>query len=97
MPTFSPPTVLQGSSDHFFGRYSIPVGQTVVKVNGVYTTTPYPWLGTLAPLVDGVDYFLGGHEYTVTNDIAAALERDGYTVIALGYGDGAYGFGLYGG
>lgn len=30
MPTFTPPTVLQGSDDPFFGRYKIPVGQSVV-------------------------------------------------------------------
>lgn len=79
MPTFTPPTVLQGSSDPFFGRYSIPVGQSVVKVNGVYTTTPYPWLGTIADLEEGVDYFLGGRTYVISNSVATALQADGYT------------------
>lgn len=80
MPTFTPPTRNESSNDHFFGRYSIPVGQSVVKVNGVFTTTPYPWLGDLAPLTDGVDYFLGGHEYTISEDIAAELTAAGYVV-----------------
>jgi len=82
VPTFTPPTVNEGSSDFFFGRYSIPVGQSVVKTDGVYRTTPYPWLGDLAPLTDGVDYFLGGRTYTITQAVADALTTDGYTVDA---------------
>lgn len=80
MPTFNPPTRMEGSSDFFFGRYSVPVGESVVKVNGTYTVTPYPWLGDIADLTDGEDYFLGGHVYTVSDEIAAALVADGFTV-----------------
>ena len=79
MPTFTPPTRNEGSSDPFFGRYSIPVGQSVVKKNGVYTTTPYPWLGDIASLTEGTDYFLGGRTYTITEAVATALTADGYT------------------
>lgn len=79
MPTFTPPTVNEGSSDPFFGRYSVPVGQSVVKTGGVYKTTPYPWLGALAGLTEGVDYFLGGRTYIVSPTVAAALNADGYT------------------
>ena len=96
MPTFTPPTVQQGSSDPFWGRYTIPVGQSVVKVNGVYTTTPYPWLGDIADLTEGTDYFLGGRTYTITEAVATALEVDGYTVDASGFGSGAFGYGLFG-
>lgn len=97
MPTFTPPTVLQGSSDPFFGRYSIPVGQSVVKTAGRYTTTPYPWLGDLAPLKEGTDYFLGGRTYIVSDAVATALEVDGFTIDGLpGFGEGAFGYGLFG-
>lgn len=96
MPTFTPPTVQEGSSDPFWGRYTIPVGQSVVKVNGVYTTTPYPWLGDIADLEEGVEYFLGGRTYTITEAVATALEVDGYTVDAPGFGSGAFGYGLFG-
>lgn len=97
MPTFTPPTRLESSSDHFFGRYSIPVGQSVVLVNGHYTTMPYPWLGDLDGLVDGVGYFLGGHIYVVTDAVATALEADGFTTEAEpGYGEGSYGSGGFG-
>lgn len=92
MPSFTPPTVLQSSSDSFWGRYSIPVGQSVVKVNGHFTLMPYPWLGELVDLTEGTDYFLGGRTYVVTEDIAAALEGDGFDTDAdFGYGEGPYG------
>lgn len=80
MPTFTPPTVNEGSSDFFFGRYSIPVGQSVVKTNGVYRTTPYPWLGDIAHLTEGTEWFGGGRTYQVTQAVADALVADGYTV-----------------
>ena len=79
MPTFTPPTRNEGSSDFFFGRYSIPVGESVVKTGGTYRTTPYPWLGDLAGLTEGTDYFLGGRTYTITSAVATALQADGYT------------------
>jgi hypothetical protein len=79
MPSFTPPTELQSSDDILFGRYSIPVGQSVVKVDGTYRTTPYPWLGEIADLTEGVDYFLGGRTYEVTDAVATALQADGYT------------------
>lgn len=96
MPTFTPPTVNEGSSDHFFGRYSIPVGQSVVKLDGTYRVTPYPWLGDIADLEQGVDYFLGGRTYVISEAVATALEIDGFTVDASGYGSGAFGYGPYG-
>ena len=80
MPLFTPPTRLEASSDPFFGRYRIPVGESVVRVNGTFTTQPYPWLGDLDGLVDGEDYFLGGHVYEVSDEVAAELTTAGYTV-----------------
>lgn len=80
MPLFRPPTVNQSSSDSFWGRYSIPVGQSVVKRDGTYQLTPFPWLGEITDLKEGVDYFLGGHEYVVSTDIASDLTADGFTV-----------------
>lgn len=97
MPTFTPPTVNEGSSDPFFGRYSIPVGQSVVKKNGHYALEPYPWLGDLVGLTDGIDYFLGGRTYTIDAATASALNADGFTTVAdAGYGDAPYGDQGYG-
>lgn len=80
MPTFTPPTRLEGSSDPFFGRYSIPVGQSVVQVSGTYTLMPYPSLSEIAGLEEGVEWFQGGRTYVVSNDVAAALAADGFEV-----------------
>lgn len=81
MPTFTPPTVKQSiSGDRLFSRFGMQVGQSVVKRDGIYTLTPYPWLGEIADLEDGVDYFLGGHEYVISQDTADALTGDGFTV-----------------
>ena len=80
MPSFTPPTVLQSSSDPFWGRYSIPVGQSVVRVIDTFTLMPYPWIGDLEGLTEGTDYFLGGRTYVVSTDIADDLTADGFTV-----------------
>lgn len=80
MPTFTPPTVNLGSNDPFFGRYSIPVGQSVVKKNGVYELTPYPTLVELDGLDEGTDWFGGGRTYVVSAEVADALTTDGFEV-----------------
>lgn len=82
MPTFTPPTVPQGSTDPFFGRYSIPVGVSVVRSGGVFVRRPYPALMEIAGLVEGVDWFQGGRTYTVSSATATALTTDGFTVDA---------------
>jgi hypothetical protein len=97
VPTFSPPTRNEGSSDPFFGRYSIPVGQSVVKTNGIFVTTPYPWLGDIADLEEGVEWFQGGREYVISDEVATELLAAGYMVGPdFGYGEGPYGAGGFG-
>ena len=80
MPTFTPPTQQQGAAtgDSLFDRYTVPVGLSVVRTNGVFTTTPYPWLGDLVDLTEGSDFFLGGRTYIISNDLAAELQAAGY-------------------
>lgn len=79
MPQFTPPTVLQAQpGDRLFSRYRVPVGQSVVKINGTYMTLPFPWLGELTG-AEGTDWFLGGRTYTITPEVAAALTADGFT------------------
>lgn len=98
MPTFTPPTMPQGlSNDHFFGRYSIPVGISVVKKNGVFERRPFPALREIADLEEGVEWFGGGRTYVIDDDTATALANDGFTVdVDLGYGIGPFGLGGYG-
>lgn len=106
MPTFSPPTVPQGSTDPFFGRYSIPVGVSVVWVSsnpdaqgfgeglygGAYARRPYPALSEIAGLIEGEDWFQGGRSYVVSDEIADALVSSGFEVTAdVGYGESDYG------
>lgn len=97
MPTFTPPTREEASSDPFWGRYSIPVGQSVVRVNGTFTLMPYPALSEIAGLTEGVDWFQGGRTYSVSEDVANELDATGFDVGFIGYGQGLYGAGLYGG
>lgn len=91
MPTFQPPTVndlptilpetrgIQYRSWRHYGGN--PAGVSVVKVNGVYTTIRTPTSTQLdaAGGRDGIDFFLGGHVYTVTQAVADALTAAGYT------------------
>lgn len=92
MPTFTPPTVDQGSTDPFFGRYRIPVGQSVLSRSGTYQTVPFPTLMEIDGLTEGEDWFQGGRTYVVSDEVATALEVDGYTVVAdVGYGESSYG------
>lgn len=82
MPTFTPPTQPEAMPGHpLLSRYSIEVGMSVVKVNGTYQTIPYPWLGMIQDLTEGVDWFGGGRTHTISDEVADALEADGYTVV----------------
>ena len=105
MPTFEPPTQKQGMEDYFWGRFPIPVGQSVVQRNGRFVVTPTPWIGELANLKDGIHYFLGGHVYEIDMDTAGQLVADGFDVSGYlpppptdspAYGRGIYGVGRYG-
>lgn len=80
MPTFTPPTVPQGSNDPFFGRYSVPVGVSVVRRAGVFTRVPFPALQEIAGMVEGTDWFQGGRTYTVSAAVATQLATDGFTI-----------------
>lgn len=93
MPTFTPPTIQQSvGGDRLFSRYQIPVGQSVVLTDGTYTLTPFPWIGDIADLTEGTDYFLGGRTYVITDAVASALEGDGFETVAdAGYGEAPYG------
>lgn len=97
MPAFTPPTMPQGSTDPFFGRYSIPVGISVVKRGAAFQRVPFPALAEIADLEEGVEWFQGGRTYYVDSETAAQLEVDGFDIELPGYGEGAYGYGYYGG
>lgn len=81
MPSFTPPTQQQGvrTGDPLFDRYTVPVGLSVVRVDGAFITQPFPWLGDIADLTEGVDWFQGGRTYIISDDTAAELTAAGYT------------------
>lgn len=95
MPIFEPPTrtdmvsVLpetHGVQRRFWRYYGgqRPRGLCVVLVAGHYATIENPTTDQLeaAGNIDGVGFFLGGHVYTVSPAVAAALATDGYTTTA---------------
>ena len=79
MPLFTPPTTTQSSDDRLFGRYKVNVGESVVKVNGTFTLMPYPWLGDIADLTEGVEWFQGGRTYVISPEVASELAAAGFT------------------
>lgn len=99
MPKFEPPTQRQAIAHQFWGRWKIPVGQSVVLRNGRYEIVPTPWLGEIKGLRDGIDYFLGGHVYEVSDAVASQLEADGFVVQheTGGFGSGPFGAFPFGG
>jgi hypothetical protein len=77
--TFNPPTQLQSTQDWFWGRYSIPVGISVIKQSGTYVQVPTPTHDELVGAgTEGTDWFRGGYVYTVSDAVATALTADGF-------------------
>lgn len=79
---FYPPTVEEGPAGYnaLHYRYKLTRGVTVIKENGVYRETRFPYIEEL----DAAElYYLGGHEYEVDATEKAALEAAGYTVVTI--------------
>jgi hypothetical protein len=80
---------------------NLPRGRSVVRVGSTYQTVDNPAepLGT-----EGVDFFLGGHVYVVTDTVGLALVAAGYTVTDIvlpsgsnpGFSEGGFGDGYFG-
>lgn len=64
---FKPPTVKQTPMawNRLMVRYGIDRGQSVVMLNGYYTTTQYP---SQTELAEANEYYLGGHNYVIDED-----------------------------
>lgn len=72
-------------SQRLFRHYKARTrGLSVVKISGVYATVDTPTSTQLdaAGGRDGIDFFRGGHIYTVTQAVADALAAAGYTTTA---------------
>lgn len=96
---FTPPTQEQAMDDLFWGRFQVPVGISVIRIDGHYTNVPTPTDDELVTHgVEGTDWFRGGYTYEVSEDVELALIADGYAPVLLsGYGFGPYGLTPYGG
>jgi hypothetical protein len=79
---FYPPTVEEGPAGYnvLHYRYKLTRGVTVIKENGVYRETRFPFVDELN---DADLYYLGGHEYEVDATEKAALEAAGYEVVTI--------------
>lgn len=76
-PTVLPET--RGPARRLFRHYDPrPAGLSVVGPYPTYTTVETPDQLLLTGLREGVDYFLGGHLYVVSDAVAAALQASGY-------------------
>ena len=94
---FEPPTVQDANQgDVLFSRFASPQGQTVFVTGSTVTVSPVPWMGDLVGLTEGVDYFLGGRVYLVSEAQALVLTNAGYTVDDSGFGVGGFGEGGFG-
>lgn len=109
---YEPPTYLQGwpTGQPLIDRLRIPRGYTVVTDgNGGWNLVTSVWLGVIQNLTEGVDYFLGGHIYEVSDELYASLTSPGPTPAPgsgsgsggnntpLDFGQGPFGEGTYGG
>lgn len=84
MPTFTPPTFEEGMPTKvkplcYFRQTN---SSSVVRINGVLTSVRCPSQDQLtAAGVEGTDWFIGGHDYTVSTAVANELTAAGFTVI----------------
>lgn len=97
MPLFETPweDLIQPTGHRLWRFYTFRQGLSVIKVSGHYVNRLVLAEDDLISLVQGVDWFLGGHIYDISEAVAADLVADGYTV-RYRYGDGPYGSGPYG-
>ena len=76
---FVPPVVEQGpmGGNWLFARYTRKQGISVYRIDGQWREEQYPWQDDL----DASDvFYLGGHEYPVTETEKNDLEAAGYEV-----------------
>ena len=95
---FTPPARHQAMDDPFWGRFGSQEGVSLVRINGTLTLISAPLASETDGLAEGVDYFIGGHEYVVTGSVEQELYDGGWVseIGQEGYGEGGYGDGGYG-
>lgn len=101
---FRTPTVEEGPAgmDPLFHRVKLTKGVSIQELpQGTFRTLRYP---TQDEIADAFFFYMGGHEYLVSDATRAALIAAGIGVTASNfslpsgtYGAGLYGVGVYGG
>jgi len=96
VPLFSPPTYEEGINTRQspLRYFRITKASSVVRRDGVLVTVRTPFTDDLVG-TEGVDWFLGGHEYNVSDATFIELGAGGF-LSDTGYGQGLYGVGAYG-
>lgn len=82
---FSPPTHEEPFRTKYppLSYYRMTYAASIVRVNGSFVAMRVPAPHLLDGLEEGVDYFRGGYEYTITQAVAQELQAAGYTVGGL--------------
>jgi hypothetical protein len=101
LPSFTPPTHEEPirTTVRPLNYFRLTWAASVVRVNGTFTTVRSPSQTLLqAAGESGVDYFLGGHTYDISDETATELVAAGFDVdgVVSGYGVGPYGLGAFG-
>ena len=80
MPIFTTPTFEEGmkTKERPLRYFRLTSSTSVVRISGTFTAVRTPSADQLVGLVDGVDYFLGGHRYTVSDAQLAELQAAGF-------------------
>jgi hypothetical protein len=77
---FIPPTVSEGpiGGHRLFYFYEMDRGESVLKIDGQYVQIRTP---SQDEIELATEVYIGGHEYPVSDEIAAELIADGFRVI----------------
>lgn len=107
MPYFTPPTHEEPmrTNQRPLNYYRLTHANSIVKINGTFVSIRTPMPELLVGLTESVDYFRGGYEYEISQELADELVSDGFPMPdqpdtgelgLVGYGRGGYGYGRYG-
>lgn len=100
MPIFTPPTHEEPirSDVRPLNYFRYTWAASIVRVSGTLKSVRSPSEDLLTGLENGKDYFLGGYEYLITDEVADELTAAGFSdgLRPTGYGVGLYGYDYFG-
>ena len=80
MPLYTPPTYEEGirSPERILRFFRLTTANTLVKLNGSWTSVRTPSADLLVGMTEGVDYLRGGHVYSLSSDLITELTNAGF-------------------